>query len=372
MKKIYFFFQLLLSIPIIFFIYIIKPIKIIRIAAVNFERIGSIVVVDLCLSHYNTNKYLNVFTYNPNIKIANETYFKLIKRRVNAKKKYFFMYRAINYFNNKFNLFHSLTIKGQSFYYKKGWELSNKKKNFVLNSQDLKLAEKKLKQIGFNTKSKIVCIADRDAKFLKNFPSYAKEDMSRHNYRDVKIKNYRSIVRFLLKNKFTVVRVTKTSYSKLNFKNKNFFDLSEKKINKINAEGILEFYLASKCKFWINGNSGVTNLAKAYRKPILCLDHMNPGDAEPEFAWYKKVKYTTKKFYDFKNRIVSKKQLQKLNLLDGQNQDYLKNKIKIRDHKDLENYKYFRDFFNNYLKKNFFSRKHQYVNEFKKNNPFFK
>ena len=74
----------------------------------------------------------------------------------------------------------------------------------------------------------------------------------------------------MIKNGYKAVRMGKNE-EKLDSKNINIFDYG----SCANNQDFLDFYISSKCEFFISGDTGLNELATVMRKPKLILDFIN-------------------------------------------------------------------------------------------------
>ena len=103
---------------------------------------------------------------------------------------------------------------------------------------------------------KIICIHTRTSSYRNE-----KSDSTRNS----SIENFEKTINFLTDKGFKVIRMGRDEKKPFNTNNKNFFDYSA--CNEQND--FLDFFIISKCIFFIGATSGLAHIAKIFRKPIL-------------------------------------------------------------------------------------------------------
>ena len=129
------------------------------------------------------------------------------------------------------------------------------------SNQQKEIGKNFLASVGIDENKKFVCFGVR-TKFFK------KETFN--SVRNSSITNQLPGINYLIKNGYKAVRMGKDE-EKLDLKNFNIFDYG----NYENNQDFLDFYISSKCEFFISGTTGLNELATAMRKPKLILDFIN-------------------------------------------------------------------------------------------------
>ena len=187
--------------------------------------------------------------------------------------------------------------------------------------------EKILKKIGIN-RDKIVLVICRDDNYLKKTFG---EGFQYHNYRNVDIETYAQAVKFLLKKKYSVIRMGKHIKKKLKIKNNNYFELFNSKFH----SDLLEIYLASICKFCITSSTGYDEVVKIFQRPILYTNVCPISDIQANSKsfiiifqkYYCKIE---KKFLTFSE--IASKNLHEI----YSNNDFKKKNIILRKNSSIE------------------------------------
>ena len=126
----------------------------------------------------------------------------------------------------------------------------------TFNEKEEKYGNLFLSNIGISSNDKIVCIHTRSS-------SYRNEKLN--SLRNSSIKNFTKSIKFLIDKGFKVIRMGRDEVDTFSVNNKNFFDYSSNK----GQSDFLDFFIISKCTFFIGAASGLADIAKVYRKPIL-------------------------------------------------------------------------------------------------------
>lgn len=105
------------------------------------------------------------------------------------------------------------------------------------------------------------CFANRDSKY--RFHKHISEDI-----RNFSIHDYNYLLNKVVDTKTSAVRLGKHHFEKISLENKNIYDYPYLDIE----DDSLEFYLMSKCNFFISGDSGINYYSTLFRKPLLMIN----------------------------------------------------------------------------------------------------
>ncbi len=133
------------------------------------------------------------------------------------------------------------------------------------NRDELSKGEIFLKKIGFSKNDKFVCIHNRSNSY---------RDEPYDSVRNSSFENFKLGIKFLLENNIKVIRVGRDEKNKFEFKSDNFFDYSTSNFQ----NDFLDFYLISKCEFFVGAPSGPQEIARIFRKPIMVHNIFNLKD----------------------------------------------------------------------------------------------
>jgi len=126
----------------------------------------------------------------------------------------------------------------------------------------IEICEKKLLQVGLDSKSKFVCLHVRDSKF--------RNDPKRRNFRNSDIKNYEETIKYLLNNGYYVFRMGRIADKKVDINHEKFIDYP---FSNLNSE-MMDLYLIKNCYFFIGNAAGITSLSFVYNKPTLLTNYV--------------------------------------------------------------------------------------------------
>ncbi len=288
---------------------ILKPIIKVKIGRIHANRIGHL---GYNLDNYltftsNKNKLFTFFCYDE--PISNIYLFNILKKnkRIFFSNKIKFLYFEILEINSKSSLLVSFKDELHPAYS----FVSSSKRNIPVidNLSTLKefLSENKIKK-------KYICIHNRDNQYLdrENF-----NDQNFHEFRDYKIQDLESSVRFLTDKGYCVIRIGKKNKDKLDIKNENYFDLTNDYYNEA-----LQIQLIENCLFFVGCNSGVTIVPRLFRKPTLIINYI-PFNLYEMTAWSAKSIFLPKKILNkSNNKILSFKEMNDLDYTIHNKKDF--------------------------------------------------
>jgi putative glycosyltransferase (TIGR04372 family) len=116
-----------------------------------------------------------------------------------------------------------------------------------------------LKKLGLPNKPKFVCLQVRDGEYLSD------KKYDSHDYRNCDVENYKSACQFLAEQNIYVFRMGSKVKKKISYANSKIIDYAA---NNIRTD-FLDIFLGSECLFWITTGSGIDNMSKLFRKPVL-------------------------------------------------------------------------------------------------------
>ena len=264
--KIKYLFIIFLLSPFLIFIVLIKPIVLIRFGSLGSERIG-------CF--YNVEMYLLINKFKKKVKsfdiwvagdsISNEQYLIMLKRKFLIIQHLLIFYKVLERLSKYINIYSEhivrleFTFHNYSLFEKHPIQLN-------LTKQEINKGELILKQFGIPKNAKIICITSRDDLYLRR--TYPSVDFSYHNYRDSNVNNYIPAIKALIKKNFYVVRMGKIAAKRLDIKSSKFVDYPFHPLK----SDFMDFFFAYKCYFWICSNTGLDEVARVFRKPLLDLN----------------------------------------------------------------------------------------------------
>ena len=166
-------------------------------------------------------------------------------------------------------------------------------------------------------KRKIVCLHVRDHGYYN--------DIGRRNYRNSNINNYVSLINYLIKKNYFVIRIGDKSAKKLKMVDKYFIDYP---FTNLKSE-IMDLYLLQICHFYIGTPSGPMDTAYLFNKPILLT---NLYDIYPSFPRKRNDRGVFRKIIKKENgKILSPREFANLSL------HYHQTEVNINDYHFEEN-----------------------------------
>jgi len=245
----------------------------------------------------------------------------------------FFLFRYLDYANSL--LYHSSDFKVD---FGHGRDLNGNLyfsgPNFNFDNNENQNGFNFLKKIGFDVdKDKFICLTIRDDGYKKkvmthNFmdPEYWKY----HNFRDANIKNYYDVSRELLDKGYWVIRMGKFTNNKMTINHNKFLDYSFSTYR----DDFLDIWLMANCFFSISNSTGIDEVAKMFRKPIVFTDmsfyHL-PNLNLHSITCFKKMIYSKSK------KLISLKEMIKNNYMEfSRTEHFQENGIELIDNSHEE------------------------------------
>jgi putative glycosyltransferase (TIGR04372 family) len=282
-------FGILLSPFLVLLIRAIKPIILIRYALILSTRIGHFTEnVDLYLCHKKKNLHnSDIKNYEKKIihlfycqeDICNKFFLSMLKKKVIILPRFILHWveQFDSYLDKYFNSerIHEIGCYKKSDpksfhsnyppYIQRDTEglYNDIDSNFEFTSSQITIGNQKLKELGINSKKKIVCIYARDNDYLRK--TYPKIDWSHHNYREFDINLFKNTVHYLIEKNYFVIRVGSLANKELKIDNDNFLDYSFSG----KVSDFLDVYIPFKCSFFISTSSGIDGFPSLFRKPTL-------------------------------------------------------------------------------------------------------
>ena len=252
------------------FIYLLRPIKIIRFQKLSTEVIGAFAEhteTYLCKKKHNYNKekkYLDFFCYG---KISNIQLAKMIKERINVLPSYLLEPIIIlnRFISNYIKLFSIHEINYKS--YRDVNDLySIYSPNLKFSKKELAMGKSILEEMGLEENSKFVCFVIRDSKYKKK-SSLLKNDMSHHDFRNFNSDNFIKAAEKIAEKGYYVIRMGKNTEKKFISKNKMVIDYSNSKVR----SDFMDIYLGAHCEFCITTATGIDTIPLIFKKPIAAI-----------------------------------------------------------------------------------------------------
>jgi putative glycosyltransferase (TIGR04372 family) len=124
---------------------------------------------------------------------------------------------------------------------------------------------KETKKIGVPSESAFICFQARDSAFL--YTVLKRNDWRYHDYRDSNIHNYISAAYEMTRRGFYAIRMGHTVRESLSVKQPEIIDYATKHRN-----DFMDIYLLAKCHFAILAHCGLKHVAIIFRTPVVCVN----------------------------------------------------------------------------------------------------
>ena len=258
----------ILMLPLIFFIRLVKPIKLIKFCEIRSDRIGHF-AIDSMLKIFDSNNNSNeIILYYLSDFISNLQWEKMLKRKIKLYK----LIKYIAWANKK--------IPGGQVHEKLiNINFSRDINGILYNRNDTKIpfideenetCENTLLKLGWKKGDKIFCLLVRDDEYLKKYENNQGISFNYHKYRNSNIQSYIKGIDYLTKKKHWVFRMGKLMTKKVNFSNKYFVDYAFCDFK----SDLFDIWLFANCNGCISTGSGLDMVSLIYQKPILFLNHL--------------------------------------------------------------------------------------------------
>jgi len=176
-------------------------------------------------------------------------------------------------------------------WYADRYESLRKYPSHLFFTQDEKIQGKVLLQkLGVSKQSKWVCILARDSTYLDQHLS--EMNWAYHNFRDCNIDNFKKTALFLANNGYYVIRMGKSVKKPFFVDHPNVIDYATHSLR----SDFLDIYLSAHCEFFISTATGLDEVPKIFRRPVL-LVNVAPIKGQLEY-FYPNELFIFKKFYD--------------------------------------------------------------------------
>ena len=270
--------------PIYVLIRIISPIFLVRFRILTSERIGHFVgEFDTYISEKKFSKifFFDIFAVGKDV--CNYFFLKKIKKKLTIfpTKIVFVILNFIKFFGGKKHLINNTDRDLNNV-------IDRTKSSIKFTRYEEETGYRKLEKLGIKKKTKYICIGVRDNKYLHK--NKAGIDYSYHSYRNADIKKYLLAANELTKLGYFVVRVGSVTKNKIKNKNPRIIDYSHSKLR----SDFMDFFIISKCAFFISTNYGLDCVPRLFRVPIL---YTNEASLKNIYIEYKKSIVIFKNFF---------------------------------------------------------------------------
>jgi len=284
----------------------------------------------------------------PKHEISNTYVYEILVKKFKNKKIIFtnsivlnFIYKIIYKLSKKYQLLSKLICNIEWLHHENSKQEYGSKYNFdenfyhlvpqfQIDKNDIEYFNNWRKKNSF--KKKYVCISSRD-------PGFYNEQIE--NPRNFSFKYYDLLIRMLLDEDYTVVRMGRKYEDNYNFGNKNYIELYE--IEKNNKKlDLIETLLFKYCEFIVSGNSGIDAFAALFKKKIFIPNNF-PAGRIPRYLDCTFIP----QIYSLNNQILNFEDIPKKILLSEDIDNLKNNNIKLIKTNSLDILEMVRNYLNN-------------------------
>tara|TARA_Y100000590_G_scaffold388181_1_gene462361 strand:- start:6503 stop:7492 length:990 start_codon:yes stop_codon:yes gene_type:complete len=129
-----------------------------------------------------------------------------------------------------------------------------------------------LKKIGLKSNDKFICLIVRDAAYKKKFQPYLQD--SKLSHRNSDIENYKLTAINLAKKGYWVFRMGKYVEKQFNNLHKMIYDYAKSQYR----SDFLDIWLTANCHFCLSTSTGLDDVAKTFRLPLIHTDVIPIGN----------------------------------------------------------------------------------------------
>ena len=300
----------LLFLPLVFFIYIFRPLKIIQLIEINTTRVAPFIS---CIEGFLYSKSMKreklktkeIF-FGKNF-ISNIHLLKMSKRLIPISLSHTFLRNlknAIIYFLGKENKNILYMEDYHLNYVVKKYPSWHQKQNSYVNFtfDEKEKGSKNLIKMGINPESKWICIHNRDSKYLKkNFKNMGStrfgRDWSYHDYRNFSVNSMLPALEYFTQNNFYVLRMGQDVEEKINIKNPKIIDYANSEFR----NDFMDIFLLANCKAYFGSDSGISVVPFCFKKPTYNINY-----SSTEIHIHEKMYKSLFTFKRIKNLVTNK------------------------------------------------------------------
>ena len=260
------------ALPILIFLYLIRPWFLVRFSLVTSDRLGHFAEdIELYLCERDSGLYtpgmshLDLFCFE---RVSNIQLAKMWKRKLNILPSWFLLpIINLNSFLSKFfpkcklhrSLNHDWPLSHPSDWY----DLLNKSNpHLKFTEEEITYGKECLKKFGLLNSEKFVCLDVRDQAFLDyHFPE---KTWQYHSLRNVKLENFIPAVEELTKRGYYVFRMGKKALKPLQSSNSKIIDYANSNLR----SDFLDIFIGGHCSFYLGCSGGFSAIPYIFRKPL--------------------------------------------------------------------------------------------------------
>lgn len=137
--------------------------------------------------------------------------------------------------------------------------------NVFFTKKEEEFGKRALRKLGIADNAEFICIHVRDPAYLGTLGHC--RDYSYHDYRDCSINNYRLAAEELANRGYFVMRMGAVVKDSFSSENPKIIDYAKKY-----RTDFLDVYLSGKCRFFVGCGSGIDEIPKLFRLPVLYIN----------------------------------------------------------------------------------------------------
>jgi putative glycosyltransferase (TIGR04372 family) len=285
----------LIALPVVLFIRILRPLRLIRFGRINSGRIGHYVAnteIYLCKRDLGIeNTCARDFFYNDKI-ICNKQLKKMYAQILNVYPfvKYLVLANRIIPGGKK----HIITLSTDRDIYA---QVRKTEPHLFFTDEEEYLGKQYLKSKGIHDGDKFICLHVRDNAYLnKMHPKLSENDWKYHDYRDSCIEDFLETAEEMTKRNYYIFRMGSVVKKELKTNNSMIIDYA------CNGDrtDFLDIYLFANCHIAMSSGGGPSSVPLAFRRPLggvnyIPLEQCHVGYGvnditTPQKIWHKKEK----------------------------------------------------------------------------------
>ncbi|MFC1646118.1 TIGR04372 family glycosyltransferase [Candidatus Omnitrophota bacterium] len=255
---------ILLGLPaalVVFFIRLLRPLLTIRLGPLRSERIGHFAInteLYLCErdAHMHEPRTLDIFYYT--LPVCNQQLKKMWDRTLHV----FQFASLIDKLNRRLPGGKKHMIPEIAIHLDVHGLLMRTQPHLFFTPEEEQTGLKALRKLGIPEGAPFVCFFARDSAYMNSI--FPQRDSSYHDYRDSDINSFLLAVEEICERGYYAIRMGAIVNQVLKSDHPKVIDYAAKY-----RTDFLDIYLSAKCRFFISSNSGIEEVAKIFRRPIV-------------------------------------------------------------------------------------------------------
>lgn len=257
-RKVFFFLQVIIAIPIVLLCRLLSPIILIRFGVLSSPRIGHFAAnVEIYLCKRDSGKIpkmtYDFFAHAPGISNS------FLKHKWSQQIKINGFVRALHFTSNLLpNRDHHVVPMTEI----PSSIMRGHKIHLTFNNAERIGAQSALENLGISTENPIVCFHNRDDMYLNS--THTHRSWHYHDYRDSSVNDLIPTIDYLTTRGYTGVRMGALVKEKIESDNPNIIDYANR-----GRTDFLDIFIPSICDVFIGTTAGIMAIPKLFRKPIV-------------------------------------------------------------------------------------------------------